>query len=80
MKCLISRDVVRADTVRSEDERSICKKFAGRIQAYGLRHLRDRRAAQDLVQHVLLSVLQALRAGRVEEPTRLDAYVLGTWS
>jgi hypothetical protein len=30
------------------------------------------------VQHVLLSVLQALRAGRFEEPTRLDAYVLGT--
>jgi hypothetical protein len=33
---------------------------------------------RDLVQHVLLSVLQALRAGRFEEPTRLDAYVLGT--
>ena len=27
---------------------------------------------------MLLSVLQALRAGRVEDPTRLDAYVLGT--
>ncbi len=62
----------------SEDERALCEKFAGRIHAYGLRHLRDRPAAQDLVQHVLLSVLQALRAGRVEEPTRLDAYVLGT--
>ena len=78
MKCLTSRDVVRVDTVPSEDERAICVKFAGRIQAYGLRHLRDRQAAQDLVQLVLLSVLQALRAGRVEDPTRLDAYVLGT--
>ena len=56
----------------------MCEKFAGRIHAYGLRHLRDRPAAQDLVQHVLLAVLQALRAGRVEDPTRLDAYVLGT--
>jgi RNA polymerase sigma-70 factor (ECF subfamily) len=64
--------------VQSEDERALCEKFAGRIHAYGLRHLRDRPAAQDLVQHVLLSVLQALRAGRVEEPTRLEAYVLGT--
>src|SRR5262249_35190967 len=35
-------------------------------------------AVDDLVQHVLLSVLQALRAGRVEERDRLDAYVLGT--
>jgi RNA polymerase sigma-70 factor (ECF subfamily) len=64
--------------VPSEDERALCEKFAGRIHAYGLRHLRDRPAAQDLVQHVLLSVLQALRAGRVEDLTRIDAYVLGT--
>jgi DNA-directed RNA polymerase specialized sigma24 family protein len=64
--------------VPNEDERAICERFAGRIHAYGLRHLRDPPAAQDLVQHVLLAVVQALRAGRVEEPTRLDAYVLGT--
>ncbi len=64
--------------MQSDDERAICQKYAGRIQAYGLRHLRDRSAAQDLVQLVLLSVLQALRAERVEDPTRLDAYVLGT--
>ncbi len=56
----------------------MCEKYAGRIHAYGLRHLRDRAAAQDLVQYVLLSVLQAVRGGRVEDPTRLDAYVLGT--
>jgi RNA polymerase sigma-70 factor (ECF subfamily) len=64
--------------VPSDDEHALCEKFAGRIHAYGLRHLRDRPAAQDLVQHVLLSVLQALRAGRVEDLTRIDAYVLGT--
>src|SRR5262249_28900479 len=61
-----------------EDERAICHKYANRIRSYGLRHLRDEQAAQDLVQHVLLAVLEALRAGRVEEPARLDAYVLGT--
>jgi RNA polymerase sigma-70 factor (ECF subfamily) len=79
MECPSSRDVVRVHAaVPSEDERAMCEKFAGRIQAYGLRHLRDRPAAQDLVQHVLLSVLLALRAGRIEDVTRLDAYVLGT--
>jgi RNA polymerase sigma-70 factor (ECF subfamily) len=59
-------------------ELSLCQRYAGRIRAYGLSHLRDRPAAEDLVQTVLLSVLVALRDGRVEDPTRLDAYVLGT--
>jgi RNA polymerase sigma-70 factor, ECF subfamily len=71
--------VARDDsTVQTEGEGAICEKYAARIQAYGLRHLRDRSATQDLVQYVLLSVLQALRAGRVEDLLRLDAYVLGT--
>jgi RNA polymerase sigma-70 factor (ECF subfamily) len=79
MECPPAPDVVRVRTpVHSENERAMCEKFAGRIHAYGLRHLRDQPAAQDLVQLVLLSVLQAVRAGRVEDPTRLDAYVLGT--
>jgi RNA polymerase sigma-70 factor (ECF subfamily) len=64
--------------MRSDDEREICEKYAARICAYGLRHLGSRPAAQDLVQHVLLSVLEALRSGRVDDPARLDAYVLGT--
>ena len=64
--------------MQSDDERAFCEKFAGRIHAYGLRHLRDGACAQDLVQHVLLAVLQALRAGSVEDLARVDAYVLGT--
>jgi len=59
-------------------EREICLRYANRIRAYGLRHLRDAAAAQELVQQVLLAVLSALREGRVEEPERLDAYVFGT--
>jgi RNA polymerase sigma-70 factor (ECF subfamily) len=64
--------------VGTEPERVICHKYAGRIRSYGLRHLRNTAAAEDLVQHVLLIVLQALREGRVDDPSRLDAYVLGT--
>jgi RNA polymerase sigma-70 factor, ECF subfamily len=59
-------------------EREICLRYANRIRAYGLRHLRDAAAAQELMQQVLLAVLSALREGRVKEPERLDAYVLGT--
>jgi RNA polymerase sigma-70 factor (ECF subfamily) len=60
------------------DETALCKRFAGRIRAYGLRHLRNEQAARDLVQHVLLAVIEASRAGRIEDPERIDAYVLGT--
>jgi RNA polymerase sigma-70 factor (ECF subfamily) len=60
------------------DERAMCEKYARRIHGYGLRYLRDRAAAQDFAQHVLLAVLQAVRAGRVEDMARLDGYVLGT--
>jgi RNA polymerase sigma-70 factor (ECF subfamily) len=71
--------VLEPGLVASETERAICEKYAGRVRAYGLRHLRDAAAAEDLVQHVLLAVLQSVREGRVEDPARFDAYVLGTW-
>jgi RNA polymerase sigma-70 factor (ECF subfamily) len=61
-----------------ERERELCGTYAGRIRSYGMRHLRDRVLADDLVQLVLLAVVQALRAGRVEAVERLDAYVFGT--
>jgi len=57
------------------DERELCQMFAGRIRGYGLRHLRDAAAAEDLVQHVLVAVLQAVRAGKVEN---VASYVFGT--
>jgi RNA polymerase sigma-70 factor (ECF subfamily) len=59
-------------------ESEICRRYAARIRAYGLRHLRNNAAADDLVQHVLLVVLQALREDRVSELDRLDSYVFGT--
>jgi RNA polymerase sigma-70 factor (ECF subfamily) len=59
-------------------EDALCKRFAARIRLYGLRHLGDGSAAADLVQVVLVRVLEALRAGRVENVDNLPAYVLGT--
>jgi len=64
--------------VEVEHERSICQRYSNRIRSYGLCHLRDGAAAEDLVQQVLLVVLQALRAGRVEQVDNLDTYVFGT--
>lgn len=59
-------------------EAEFVRRMAPRIRLYGLRHLRDEPAADDLVQHVLITTLQALRAGRLREPEKLASFVLGT--
>lgn len=59
-------------------EAEVCRRFAPRIRLYGLKHLRDEDRAAELVQLVLVAVIEALRAGRVEEPQHLDRFVLGT--
>lgn len=53
-------------------------RFAARIELYGLKHLGDRAAADDLVQQVMLRVLEAVREGRLADPTKLTSFVFGT--
>jgi RNA polymerase sigma-70 factor (ECF subfamily) len=59
-------------------KQSFYRRLAPRVRLYGLRHLRDRHAAADLVQQVLLMTLERLRAGKVREPERIASFVLGT--
>ena len=59
-------------------EAELFYRMAPRIRLYGLRHLRDQHAADDLVQQVLITVLEALRGGRLRESDRLTSFVLGT--
>lgn len=59
-------------------EAELCRRFAPRIRLYGLKHLRDEDRARDLVQAVLVTVLEALRTGRVDDLERIDRFVLGT--
>ncbi|MGE5326523.1 MAG: RNA polymerase sigma factor, partial [Deltaproteobacteria bacterium] len=61
-----------------EAEAELCRRMAPRIRLYGLRHLRDEHAAEDLAQQVLITTLEALRAGRLREPEKLASFVLGT--
>jgi RNA polymerase sigma-70 factor (ECF subfamily) len=49
-----------------------------RVRLFARRHLGDAAAADDLAQEVMIIALEALRAGRVEHPERLGAFVLGT--
>jgi RNA polymerase sigma-70 factor (ECF subfamily) len=61
-----------------EAEAALFRRMAPRIRLYGLRHLRDEHAAEDLAQQVLVITLEALRARRLREPGKLASFVLGT--
>ncbi len=61
-----------------EAEAELFRRMAPRIRLYGLRHLRDPHAAEDLTQQVLMTTLEALRAGRLRESEKLASFVLGT--
>ncbi|HMJ12988.1 MAG TPA: sigma-70 family RNA polymerase sigma factor [Polyangiaceae bacterium] len=74
----IARRIRGGETAGRAAEDTLCKRFAPRIRLYGLRHLGVEAAAADLVQVVLMRVLEALRAGCVENTENLAAYVHGT--
>jgi RNA polymerase sigma-70 factor (ECF subfamily) len=59
------------------DEAALCRELAPRIRAYGMRHGLGAAAAADLVQQALLVVIEARRAGRIEDPSRIAAFVFG---
>jgi RNA polymerase sigma-70 factor (ECF subfamily) len=61
-----------------EAEAELFHRMAPRIRLYGLRHLRDEHASDDLTQQVLITTLEALRSGRLREPEKLASFVLGT--
>ena len=59
-------------------EAELFRRMAPRIRLYGLRHMRDEHAADDLTQQVLITTIEALRTGRLREPEKLASFVLGT--
>lgn len=67
-----------APRVDADAEAELYRRLAPRVRLYGLRHLRDRHAAVDLVQQVLLMTLERLRAGKLRDPEKLASFVLGT--
>ena len=73
----LARLVARGGGGSAEAEGELCRRLGPRVRLYGLRHLRDAAAADDLVQEVLVLTLERLRAGRVRDPDRLASFVLG---
>jgi RNA polymerase sigma-70 factor (ECF subfamily) len=74
---LASRIAAAGRGIDSVAESALCRRLAPRVRLYGLRHLRDPHAANDLVQQVLLMTLERLRADKLREPERIASYVLG---
>jgi RNA polymerase sigma-70 factor (ECF subfamily) len=72
------RRIAARDPEAREAEAELCRRFAPRARLYGCKHLRNADRAADLAQGVILAVLEAARANRIEDPGRLDRFVLGT--
>jgi RNA polymerase sigma-70 factor (ECF subfamily) len=60
------------------EESELYRRFARRVRLYGLKHLRDEAAAEDLAQQVLLITIEKLRAGEIRNPGDLASFILGT--
>jgi len=59
-------------------EAELYRRFAPRVRLYGLKHLRNEAAAQDLAQQVLLVTIERLRAAEVHHPEQIGSFILGT--
>lgn len=70
----LARRVAAGDPAAESD---LYRRLAPRVRLFGLRHLRDPAAADDLVQDALLMAFEALRAGRVREAESFVSFVLG---
>jgi RNA polymerase sigma factor (sigma-70 family) len=67
---------LQAGDAASESE--LARLFYPHLMAMAAGRLSDREAAREIVQEALLAVLSALREGRLREPEKLPAFVVGT--
>jgi RNA polymerase sigma-70 factor (ECF subfamily) len=72
------RSIASREPSARDAEVALCRRFAPRAKLYGRKHLHDEERASDLAQAVMLAVIEAVRAGRVQDPALIDRFVLGT--
>jgi RNA polymerase sigma-70 factor (ECF subfamily) len=58
-------------------EAGLCLRLAPAIRAFARRRLRSAEASNEFQQEVLLTFVEALRKGQLEDPTRVAGFVLG---
>ncbi len=59
-----------------EAEAELCRRLAPRVRVFVLREVRNRAAAADLAQEVVLMTLERVRAGKLRDPDALAGFVL----
>ncbi len=59
-------------------EHQLIDRFWGRVCVLAARRLRDPNAAEDVAQETMRRVVEAMRAGRVQNPAALPAFVFQT--
>jgi RNA polymerase sigma-70 factor, ECF subfamily len=59
-------------------EGELYRRFARRIRLFGVRHLQDDMAADDLAQQVMLIAIERLRAGEIRNPDEIGSFILST--
>lgn len=67
---------LRAGDMASEDKLS--RLFYPQVMAMAADRLRDRENAREVTQEILLAVILALREGKLRQPEKLPAFVVGT--
>ena len=67
---------LQAGDSASEDE--LARLFHPHLLAMAASRLNDRETAREIAQEAILGVLSALREGRLREPEKLPAFVVGT--
>ena len=76
---VLARAVAAADSAdAAAAETELYRRFVPRVRVFGLKHLGDRGAADDLTQQVMLVVIIRFRAGEVRDPDQIGSFVLGT--
>jgi RNA polymerase sigma factor (sigma-70 family) len=69
--------VERAGRGDRDAESALCRRFEGAVRLFARRRLRTPDAVDEFAQDVMLVLIEALRAGTIEDPGRLGGFVLG---
>jgi RNA polymerase sigma-70 factor (ECF subfamily) len=75
----LAREVASSPAGRAgAAEGELYRRFARRIRLFGIKHLRDDMAADDLAQQVMLIAIERLRAGEIRNPDEIGSFILST--
>jgi RNA polymerase sigma-70 factor (ECF subfamily) len=74
---LARRIASAGDSVARDEEAELCRRFGRRLVYFGRRRVGSEDRARDLAQDTLLLTLEKLRSGKVREPGKIGAFILG---